>query len=60
VARVSFGDFCADRGLSAIEKAGFQADAQFIQAVTFNHRPAGEWARMLQSFRSRARVKGRV
>jgi len=58
--RVGFADFCAAVGLSNIERAAFEADVKFIQGANFDHRPAEQWARMLASFRGRARVNRRV
>lgn len=57
---MSFADFCGGAELSAIERAGFEADVRFLQGQTFNHRPSADWQRMLTAFRNRARVNRRV
>lgn len=48
---VSFGDFANRAGLSAIQKAGFEAWVR-MNLGTFNHRKQSEWEQHLASFRT--------
>jgi hypothetical protein len=43
---MSFADFVNHVGMSARQRATFQADLQFNLGVTFDHRARDEWERL--------------
>lgn len=49
---MSLAAFAAEEGLTAMQRAGFEAHVRFGEGSNFNLRPRSEWARMLNTFRT--------